>query len=70
MGGFSQGCAVSLGYALTGPRQVSGVVGFSGMLFESFDLKNKGKKILMIEKTPMLVYHGSSDDVIPFGRTR
>ena len=36
VGGFSQGCAVSLGYALTGPRQVAGAIGFSGMLFQSF----------------------------------
>jgi phospholipase/carboxylesterase len=42
VGGFSQGCAMSLAYALTGPRLVGGVVGFSGHLFESLDLKNKG----------------------------
>ena len=43
VGGFSQGCAISLGYALTAPRQVAGALAFSGLLFESFEMRNKGK---------------------------
>jgi predicted esterase len=36
IGGFSQGCAVSLCYALSSQRLLAGVVGFSGHLLESF----------------------------------
>lgn len=42
VGGFSQGCAMSLVYALSGDRILGGVIGYSGHLIESFPLKNKG----------------------------
>jgi hypothetical protein len=32
-----------MGYALTGKRLMGGLVGYSGHLFTSFELKNKGK---------------------------
>jgi len=46
VGGFSQGCAMSLVYALSGARILGGLVGYSGHLIESFPLKNKGKAYL------------------------
>lgn len=42
VGGFSQGCALSLLYALTSDKLLGGVIGYSGHAFRSFDLKNKG----------------------------
>lgn len=42
IGGFSQGCAMSLAYALTG-RLLGGVIGCSGHLFEGLEFKNIGK---------------------------
>ena len=36
IGGFSQGCAISLCYGLTSPRILGGIVGFSGHLFQHF----------------------------------
>lgn len=41
VGGFSQGAAMSLCYALNSEKLLGGVIGFSGHLFESFPLKNK-----------------------------
>lgn len=38
---------MSLCYALTGKRLLGGVVGFSGHLFTSFEMKNKGKALLI-----------------------
>ncbi len=59
IGGFSQGCAMSLTYGLTSSEILAGVLGFSGHMFRSFDLKIKSK-------IPMLVYHGKDDDVIDY----
>lgn len=43
IGGFSQGCALSLCYGLNADRLIAGVVGFSGHLFETLSMKNKSK---------------------------
>lgn len=59
MGGFSQGCAVSLLYGLSSDKLLGGAVGWSGHLFQSFDLKNQGK-------LPLLINHGQYDSMIPF----
>jgi phospholipase/carboxylesterase len=59
IGGFSQGCAISLAYGLTSPDILAGILGFSGHMFKSFELKNKSK-------IPMLIYHGKDDDVIDY----
>lgn len=59
VGGFSQGCAVSLLYGLTSSNIVAGVVGFSGYLFSSFDIPN-------LDKLPILLHHGVHDPMIPF----
>ena len=36
VGGFSQGCAISLLYGLTCKHPIGGVIGLSGYLFQSF----------------------------------
>lgn len=61
MGGFSQGCAISVFYGLTADKELGGVVGFSGYLFgfEGFELKNRAK-------IPILLNHGVHDSMIPF----
>jgi phospholipase/carboxylesterase len=43
IGGFSQGCAMSLCYGLTAARLLGGVIGYSGHLFEGLEFKNIGK---------------------------
>ena len=43
---------MSLTYALTSKRLLGGVVGFSGHLFDSFPLVNKGTSLAIQEKCP------------------
>lgn len=59
VGGFSQGCAISLLWGLSNKIQVGGVIGFSGYLFQSFEIRNAGK-------IPILLYHGEYDPTIPY----
>lgn len=59
VGGFSQGCAMSVLYALSSKNILGGAVGLSGYLFQSFPLTNVGK-------VPLLLFHGAQDSMIPF----
>lgn len=40
IGGFSQGCAMSMCYGLTSARLLGGVIGYSGHLFEGMEFPN------------------------------
>ena len=51
-------------YALTADVLLGGIIGYSGHVFRSFDLKNKGKYLIKIDKLDMLIYHGKNDSVI------
>ncbi len=64
MGGFSQGCAMSLLYALMCENLLGGIIGYSGHVFRSFELKNKGMFSYKLDKLAMLMYHGEDDGVI------
>lgn len=62
IGGFSQGCALSLATFLMHKQQLGAVLGLSGMLAlqrneEDFDLDLK-------RKTPVFLYHGQNDPII------
>ena len=62
IGGFSQGCALSLATFLMHKQQLGAVLGLSGMLAlqkkaEDFDLDLK-------RKTPVFLYHGQDDPMI------
>lgn len=57
---------MSLCYGLSSHIPLAGIIGFSGDLFESFNMKNKGKFTFELDTVPMLVFHGDSDDVIDF----
>jgi predicted esterase len=54
LGGFSQGCAMSLFYGLQCERPIAGIIGFSGYLFDSTKTTNLGK-------TNILLNHGDHD---------
>jgi len=60
VGGFSQGCAMSLYYGLQCANPIAGLVGFSGYLFESVKLTN-------LDKTSVLLNHGEVDSMIGEG---
>lgn len=63
LGGFSQGCAMSLYYGLQCLKPLPGLIGFSGYLFESTQLKN-------LDQTKVLLYHGGMDQMIPLAIAR
>lgn len=72
LGGFSQGGTMSLGYALTHPGVVDGVVVLSGFLAKENAL---GAGPAALGSTPLFWAHGTQDPAVPFslaieGRTR
>lgn len=68
IGGFSQGCCMALNTAILAPFRLGGVIGLSGVAFESListinadkEGRFEDKKLNM----PMFIYHGLSDEVI------
>ncbi len=58
--GFSQGTMMALHVGLRRPRQVAAIVGYSGMLTGTADLRAD-----WISKPPVLLVHGSADPVVP-----
>jgi len=60
--GFSQGCIMSLGAALTNPKSVAGVVGMSGRLLES--TMAHLAPVEDLRGLPVMVVHGTQDQVI------
>lgn len=57
VGGFSQGCAMSLYYGFQCLEPIGGIIGYSGHLFQSTPLKNLGK-------TPIILFHGLDDPLL------
>ena len=68
IGGFSQGCAISLAsFLLFDGGQLGGVVGLSGMQSAELDW---GKIDLDLKKkTKMFLYHGAADPLLPVDLT-
>lgn len=68
LGGFSQGCVMSMETALHYPHRLAGVVGISGWIFEL--------EKLLANLTPeakaqrLLLSHGHFDTVLPFAVTK
>jgi phospholipase/carboxylesterase len=62
VGGFSQGCAMSLHSGLEYKDVIGGIFGFSGYLFEITSVKHG--------KLPINLYHGAVDQMIPLGAAK
>ena len=63
VGGFSQGCCMSLYIAFKFPYQLGGIIGLSGMLFYELndkELLNKRKNI------PIFIGHGYKDNIVNY----
>jgi phospholipase/carboxylesterase len=58
--GFSQGTMMSLHYALTNPKKIGGVIGYSGKIYD-FDSLEKNIQ----SKPPILLMHGDVDNIVP-----
>lgn len=61
LGGFSQGGTMSIAYALAHPKEVAGVINFSGFLAD-----HPSVKVHKAEGTRFFWGHGMSDPAIPF----
>lgn len=59
VGGFSQGCSISLSCALQFKKTLGGIIGFSGLLFPNVIISKEN------ENTPILLSHGKLDPLIP-----
>jgi phospholipase/carboxylesterase len=66
LGGFSQGCAVTLGAGLRYPQRLAGLVGMSGYLplADTSAAERKDANAL----TPVFLAHGRSDGVVALAR--
>lgn len=66
LGGFSQGCAITLGAGLRYGQRLAGLVGLSGYLplADTTAAERRDANAL----TPMFLAHGRSDGVVPLAR--
>jgi phospholipase/carboxylesterase len=68
LGGFSQGCLMSVEVAARYPHRLAGVVGISGYVCEPEKLVRELSPVAKEQK--FLVTHGPLDPVIPFAAAR
>lgn len=67
LGGFSQGGTTGLGYALTHPEEIAGVLNFSGFLADHPDVNTVLDSEVQTEVRPRIFWgHGTQDPAIPF----
>ena len=60
LSGFSQGCMMSINIGLTGNEAFNCIVGFSGKIINTENLKTRKRN-----STHTLLIHGDQDDVVP-----
>jgi phospholipase/carboxylesterase len=68
LGGFSQGCLMSLDAGLRYPHKLAGIVGISGYVCEPEKLLAEMPPAA--RQVPILVTHGTFDPLIPIEQTR
>ena len=68
LGGFSQGCLMSIEVALRYPHKLAGVVGISGYVCEPEKLLAERSPVASQQR--LLVTHGPFDPIIPFAKVR
>lgn len=68
LGGFSQGCLMSIEVALRYPQRLAGVVGISGYVCEPEKLVRELSPVARQQR--LLVTHGSLDPLIPFDKAQ
>lgn len=68
LGGFSQGCLMSLDVATRYPHQLAGVVGISGYVCEPERVVKELSLVAKLQK--FLVTHGTFDPLLPIEDTR
>jgi phospholipase/carboxylesterase len=68
LGGFSQGCLMTVDAGLRYPHKFAGLVGISGWVFEIENLLKELPPVAMQQR--LLVTHGQFDSLIPFDKVR
>jgi phospholipase/carboxylesterase len=68
LGGFSQGCLMSLEVGLRYPHRLAGIVGISGYVCEPEKLVKELSPVAFQQR--LLVTHGTKDPIIPFAEVR
>src|SRR6185436_11197718 len=68
LGGFSQGCLMSIDAGLRYPHRLAGIVGISGYVCEPQTLLKELSPVASQE--PVLITHGTLDPLIPIGAMR
>jgi phospholipase/carboxylesterase len=68
LGGFSQGCLMSIETGLRYPQKLAGIVGISGYLCDPEKLVKELSPVA--REVPVLVTHGTFDPVIPIEQSR
>jgi len=68
LGGFSQGCLMSLETGLRYPHRLAGIVGLSGWVFE---LENLVRDLTPVARSQrLLITHGLFDPILPFAQVQ
>lgn len=68
LGGFSQGCLMSLETGLHYPHRLAGIVGISGWVFE---IENLIRNLTSVARSQrILITHGHYDPLLPFAGVR
>jgi phospholipase/carboxylesterase len=68
LGGFSQGCLMSIEVGLRFPQRLAGIVGISGWVCEPEKLLKELSPVAFEQR--LLITHGSFDPMVPFADTR
>ncbi len=68
LGGFSQGCLMSLEVGLRTPHRLAGIVGISGYVCEPEQLLKELSPVARQQK--ILLTHGTQDPMIPFASVK
>lgn len=68
LGGFSQGCLMSIEVGLRYPHRLAGIVGISGKVGDAEQLVKELSPVAFEQR--MLITHGTLDPLLPFAETR
>jgi phospholipase/carboxylesterase len=68
LGGFSQGCLMSVETGLRYPHRLAGIVGISGWIFEIENLIRDLTPVAQSQR--LLITHGHFDPLLPFAEVR
>jgi phospholipase/carboxylesterase len=68
LGGFSQGCLMSIDAGLRYPHRLAGIVGISGYVCEPETLLKELSPVAKQQR--LLITHGTKDTMVPFAKSR